>query len=832
MPVGTSRPTDAGAFGATQFDPPAPGAVVGRFGEGGAERRTAATEYAAVYKDTPPLRRDPFTPDVFDGKRTEWTLRLFRQQDHALRRRDRQVEENIRILAGQHWTVWNPWLQKFMDVSEWMTDDERRWRQRPVVNRILYWYILTHARLTENPPILTFQPANMDRISADLSEVMDTLFKAKWREIGMTEVIDRMVAWLIPGGQAFVQTVLDAQGGSMREMRADLQVPVMQMDQQTESWQPILDASGQPVQQVGRGVGFKRGPAGPDGKQSVIPVSHLLPNGQVFDRERPETYPEGDIRVDVLSPVQVRGEWGPTPWHQKRWHMVRSWLSPEEVYEKFGVVEQGETPSVSVATTDPGFLQRMFFGSGYFGAASDKPGSEWATMPTRESFVEVYTLWQSPSKFPGMERRAPDPKTGDPGEPGGRLLICTKRKVLRDGTRPADFHYCSPIRIFQFVNVPGRPSGTTPQEMLNPLQRSTNRFYAQVFENATLHANPIGIIDQMSGLGQVEMTNKPGERFTVMRRQGVPAFEYVQPPSLSRDIYQTLEILRREFQDLGHIEGAEGRAPTPDPSGKLIRELRFNSDRFLGPTARRAVEEFARMEEDWIEWFRIIYDEEKVISYTGEDTIPRTISVYPELFTRGAVHVIPDIESMLPESRAERQGRVATLFQMGVWGSPMPGTPGNAQAVTKFLELARFPHMGRTAWPGGVHVTTAQQENGKLLQGVPAADIPIFDWYDNTVHLAVLEEFMASPYYLRQSPEVQQQFAIHREMHQNAEQAKQLKMAFRNQAFAGQVGAHGGLVQRAAAKTAGFPDPAAVAGGAMESGQESEGGEGSPGGGG
>src|SRR5439155_3944637 len=183
-------------------------------------------------------------------------------------------------------------------------------------------------------------------------------------------------------------------------------------------------------------------------------------------------------------------------------------------------------------------------------------------------------------------------------ESGGRLLITTKRKVLCDSTRPAGFLYASPIRIFDFINVPGRPSGTSPQEMLNPLQRSYNRFYAQIFENATLHANPIGILDQLSGLGQVEMTNKPGERFTVIRRPNVPAFEYVQPPSLGRDVYQAHQLLKADFQDLGHIEGAEGRAPTPDPSGKLIRELRFNSDRFLGPTARRMVEELARMAED------------------------------------------------------------------------------------------------------------------------------------------------------------------------------------------------------------------------------------------
>lgn len=810
MAAGLSRPTDAGMFGANSSDPttrPGPTAVTGRFGP--------AKQFVNIFRDVPPLRQDPFTVDEFDGRRVEWNLRMWRQQDHALRRRDRQIEENIRVLAGQHWTIWNPWLQKFMDVSEWMTDDERRWRQRPVINRVLYWFILTHARLTENPPILTFQPSNADRISADLAEVQDTIFKSKWRELGMPQMIDDLVAWLCPGGRAYLQTSLDASKGAIREMRGDHVVPVMRMDGESESWMPVLDAGGAPVTQLLKGqVGFKRD-TGPDGKAIARPVTHLTENGEPFDTELPDKFPEGDIGVDILSPVQVRGEWGPTPWHKKRWHMTRTFHTPEEIYERWGVETVGETPSVSVATSDPGFLQRMFFGSGYYGAASDKPGSEWATMPTRESFVEVYTRWEIPSAFPGTERRAPSP--GDPGEPGGRLLITTKQKTLFDGPRPIDFHYCSGIRKFDFVNVPGRPSGTTPLEMLLPLQRSYNRFYAQIFENATLHANPVGIIDQFSGLGQVEMTNKPGERFVVMRRQGVPAFEYVQPPALGRDVYKAQELLKSDFQDLGHIEGAEGRAPTPDPSGKLVRELRFNSDRFLGPTARRMVEELARMAEDWVEVIRVCWDEEKVINYAGEDTVPRTISVYPEMFTEGAVHVIPDVESMLPQSRDERQQQVMQLYEAMVWGQP--GTPA---AVQKLLELARFPHIGRTAWPGGVDVTTAQQENGKLVQGVPASEIPIFEWYDDAVHIAVIEQFMKSPYYLRLSPEIQQQFVIHRTLHQKAQQAKLLKQTIQAQQTAGAMTAAELMAKKQAAKVAGVnPNPeAGVQGDALSQGEQ------------
>lgn len=728
------------------------------------------------------MREDIFTPDKDDAKRVEWCVGRWKQQDFALRRRDRQIEESLRMLAGQQWTVWNPWLQKWMDVTEWMTDDERRWRQRPVINRLLYWYILTHARLTENPPILTFQPSTGDRLDAELAEVMDTIFKSKWRAIGMSEVIDRLVGWLIPGGRGYLQSVLDPHGGEFQEFTGPAEIPMMDATGQT----PLVNGmTGQPM--------TSKQPKVPHDKEGN-PLAYATEDGRMVATGEPHMQREGDIRVDVLSPLQCRGQWGPVPWHQKRFHMTRTFLTSEEIWEMFNVEAEGENPAVGQTLTDPGFLHRVFFGSGWYGAASNKPGSEWSVMPTQEKYVEVYSYWEKPGEFPGMEE--------DPEEPGGRLLVTTKTKVLRDGSRPIAFRYTSGLRCFDFVSLPGRPSGTSPQEMLNPLQRTYNRMAAQILENANLHANPIGIIDQASGLGQVEMTNKPGERFVVQRRPNVPAFEYVQPPSLGRDVYQSHTMLKTEMQDLGHIEGAEGRAPTPDPSGKLIRELRFNSDRFLGATARRMVEELARMAEDWQAILKICWDQEKIIAYAGDDTVTRTMAVYPEMFKEGTVNVVADVESMLPQSRSERQQQVVELYELGAWGQP-----GSPPAVMKLLELARFPHISRTAWPGGVHITTAQRENGMMLRGTPWEQIVIFDWYDDVAHLLVHENFMASPEYLRLSPGIQQSFAIHRELHQKALMAKQMKQVQQQTLMQTKAA----VVQATGAKTAaaavGAPDP-------------------------
>lgn len=707
----------------------------------------------AVYDKYPPLRESEFAPDAHDEQRATYGIERWVGQDEALRRRDRQVEENIRMLAGQQWMVWNPWLMKFIDVTEWMSDDERRWRQRPVINRLLYWFIITHSRMTENPPIITWQPSNSDRMSAMLAEVADTIHKSTWREAGMQEVIDRLVAWLIPSGRAHLQSVYDATIGDLKPWVNDAMLPILGPD-----GQPVYDAgTGQPAELPAEGV-----PYGPDGR----PLAHYTTEGALNITGEPHVAREGAIRVDVMSALQVRGQWGPMPWHEKRWHMTRSFLTPEECWELFQQDIPADTNPGAGAGTNPGFLERVLFGTGYYGAATNKPGSEFSTQPHKENYVEVLTLWEKPCAFDRMvENRE---------SPGGRLLVVARhtKRVLRDGPRPFRFRYTSGIRSFDFVNLPGRPSGTTPQEMLNGLQRTYNRFYAQIMENANLIANPIATIDQASGLQQVESTNKPGARYTVNKRPGVKAFEYVDPPALGRDVYQSHALLKGEMQDLGHIEGAEGAPPTEDPSGKLVRELRFNSDRFLGSPSRRMVEELARMDEDWVAIYAETWDEEKVIEYAGEDTIPRTLTVYPDLFRQGACKAVPDIESMLPESRGERQNKVFQLWQAGAWGLPQ-----SPQAITKFLELARFPHIGRMAWPGGVHIVTAMQENGEFVRGASWKDVPVLDVYDDAMHLYVHETFMASPDYLKLPPDQQQNLAVHRQMHQRSQMLKLVRQA-------------------------------------------------------
>lgn len=730
--------------------------AAGRAQDGGA---TAALQHRGAYNPLleVPLRSAPDEPDRWDSQRIQVFGSEYASQTNTLLTRDRQIEYNVRMLCGQQWNVWHPTLGRFFDIADWLSNDERAWRKLPVINKLLRWYVVTHSRVTENPPILTVLPGP-DKLDAELAEVLDGLLKKDWNDAGMEAVHDELMMWMVIAGRAYAISRIDLSAGEWKPWIATAPVPIV--DQQGL---PVLGPDGQPAMSGP----MPDVPLNADGSANAV----VGPDGQMVPIGPPYMERSGGIAVDVYSPLQVRGQWGPQLWHKKQWHCVQRFLTPEQAYEMTGVEVE---PDISTQeATNIATLERVLQGAGFYGASMGRQGSGWVDANVKGPLCTIYERWQAPIRHSDRLEgtwaeamvEAPEmpgnPMTGEPGRPanaGGRHTVWSPKKLCSDGPREVAWPAVSPVRCFDFIRLPGRPSGTTPLEMLLGPQRAYNSSRAQVMEQAALSGNPQTVIDEAAGIEPGQMTNQPGKIYTAARVAGVPAVEYIVAPGVSSDVIKSIEFAAEEIDDLGGLRGTEGQPPTRDPSGELVKVLLFNADRLLGATARRNVGEYGRMADDWRAVYRIIYTAETVIAINGQDNLAQTITILPDLFKEGHVMIRPDAESMLPEGRGERQARAEVMWKDGVFGDPL-----SIEAREIYLEQARFPNYSRMAHPGGPDWEMARQENGEILMG--KFDQPVLPWYDDVVHLNVHERYMKGPQFKKQPPIVQQAFNFHRLLH-------------------------------------------------------------------
>lgn len=712
--------------------------------------QTAAAGAYDPLRQIVPLRKQADAPDAYDSERVMRFSTEFQSQTNNLLVSDRQIEMNVRMICGQQHSVWHPQFGKFIDTMDWLGDNEKSWRQMPVINKLLRWFVMTHTRLTENPPILTVLPGP-DRIDAEMAEVVDTLLKKDWRDAGMDSVHDRLMKWVVIAGEGYLLTRLDRTKGEWYPWIANEPLALVGWD-----GTPLQDDFGKirftpdPVPNV---------PIGPDGTPNVAMRvdGTIIPLGD----GRPHFERMGGINVDVYSPLQVRGQWGlDIPWHQKQWHCIQRFLTPDEVFETWGVEV---APDLSAqAASNIATIERLLYGTGFYGTSTGRYGSGWADTASKGPLCTIYERWQAPLPYnQKLIGTWAEPMMESPDMPGGRHTVWSPNQLIRDGARAVAWPNVSPVRCFRFVDVPGRPRGMSILETMLGPQRSLNKSYGQLLEHAALLGSPQMVVDEDAGIQADQITNEPNKIYTAKKRPGISAIEYVDAPPISTDVMSAIRFMGEEVDNLGGLRGTEGAAPTDNASGELVKELRFNSDRLLGSTARRNVMEYARLADDWLKLYPIIYTEQAVITINGQDQLAETVTVYPLLFKDGHANITPDVESMLPEGRGERQQRAFALWQQGAFGDPH-----SAPALDIFFELFRFPSYARMARPGGVDRVMAEQENGNILTG--QFQQPVLPWYDNQVHLVVHEKYMKSPEFLKQPQNIQLAFELHRTMHIDA----------------------------------------------------------------
>lgn len=621
-------------------------------------------------------------------------MRRWNAQNTAALGYAKTVEDHIRMLSGRQWDRWSDIYGRFVDVLQFMSEDEKKYRMRPVMDYLGYWFVLTLSKGIENPVTISWLPATSDRLDALLAEVMDPVWKTLFHEMEMGAGIIRMVGWQLVAGEGYFQTRADFQAGPKRQLIAPA---VLRLDRPGQS--PIERRAGAvPYDAQGR------------------PLAELVPDAESGDygydvTGEPYEDLEGVPKIDVLCPLQVRAQWGQhIPWRDKRWIAHETFLLPEQIEEQYGLVCD---PDHYVGNDDagPGYLERMLFGTGYFGATNADPHSQSTSTDARleEGFVRVVSMWEKP--IPKLT-----PATDE--HPGGRLLVVAPgaEQTLWDSHRPFKTDCAGPIRRVSFIDIPGRPNGTTMLERMVPLQKRLNRVEAHIAQHTNLCTDPILFVHEAAGIDEDEFQATPGLIITHgYNGPGQPAF-FLAPPALSGDVWKHKSDVREQLFVIGSMMGNQSATPTANASGALVEELRVNADRPLTPLTMNLAIGIADVAKDLLSILPTIWTEEKMISYAGQDNVVRTVKVLPEMFD-GGVNVRPNLESAAAESRDKRRARIIQLFQLGAFGD-LQDPLQRPKAVQQLLEVINFPELNRAARPGGVDRVMAEHNVGRDRKSV------------------------------------------------------------------------------------------------------------------
>jgi len=677
----------------------------------------------AIERRPPPLREND-QPDASDPERITMVRGRWHHQDMALLERDKNVEQHCRMLMGDQWSVWSPLAGMMVNVAEAMGLPELLWRELPRVNLVQDWFDMTIARLTENPPVWRASPRDADRESVLLAEASDVLLPKLWDDLRMTDRLWEIVGWMAVAGWSFFKTYADF----------------------------TLDGNGTAI----------------DSAAVEEPTTAFGAPGQSPPQEL------GRLAGRVPGPLDVRGEWGQNiPWQDKRWHIHRMLLRPDEVLERFGVEVAPDTSTTGTGATSY-YRMRLERGPGHYGS-TDFSGFGWGNsgIGPQERLVTVDEMWERPSAM----------------FPDGRLTVTTAQHVLYDGPRPfprlKTYNLTSPITYIEWQRIPGRPYGTTPLERGVPIQRQINLGARQFLLHRAKMTNPVLLLNAAAGLDETDAQQfqRPGSNIVCEFPPGTtqPPAVFIAPAALGADAWKVQEWLERSFERVMDLEGAGGIPQTANASGEQVKELRFNSDR----PASVPVRHLARgLEEIGCLTYVIlpeIWPAGKTVSYVGKDRAARTMILGPELFD-GQVKVEINAESMMPRSRQEREAMAFRNFQAAVYGQP--GTP---EAMQMYLKQSAFEDFDEEDLPLGVDAVTAKHLLGLILQGTPGKAVPMLEQWNYGTMLQVVREFMASPEFLKLQPPIQQEFQALWLRLQDGQRIQALQQLMRQQQAQGQA---------------------------------------------
>lgn len=465
--------------------------------------------------------------------------------------------------------------------------------------------------------------------------------------------------------------------------------------------------------------------------------------------------PNGEIKVDVISPFSFKWDWGirTGKFDDCRWLAQDGTITVEQAADRFDIEPDDLRANADDTVGAPYYEELLSFMSSSVLHRSRTSGIS----RTREGLARYIEYWERPAKNNGWK---------------GRLVIQVGDTIVRNGPNPyADIEGIK----YPFVKVawqfaPGRMVPLSLGEDLSAPQHQYNRARGTATEFQNVYGHPSLFVPKGSGIPTGILTVEPGAVYEFNPLWGAPVPG--PTPTLSREVMENASVCRGEMQALSADSDPDSsKLPAQIRSGAGLRMMMEEKDKVLAPSAKASLSADRAMGSLMLGLARKYYRDDRVVKYVGQS---KRIEV---LAFKGS-DLVNDVR-MIGEpgeirSRGVERAEIMDMLQID------PTIIQDPVIRPRILEAMNLPDADRFMDDllldrdnqkreideilmdpqGWAMKLQPNQQTGEVLGGYP-----INEWDDHGAHLAEIELFIKSQDYRNSDPISQDVLLAHWRSH-------------------------------------------------------------------
>jgi len=255
-------------------------------------------------------------------------------------------------------------------------------------------------------------------------------------------------------------------------------------------------------------------------------------------------------------------------------------------------------------------------------------------------------------------------------KPDGRYQVMVGEVIVKDEELPYGFHDMEnpfPVVSYPDIETAGQFWGPTVAEQLIDLQREHNLVRSKLSEHMRILAFPKLFVAMQHQLGAGAWTADAGQFIEYVAHPDIqPPTPWVPPP-ISQDVWQLVQLLQKEFDDVSQIFPSTEGKPGGATSGFQTNLLQEASESVHAPDIRcheLATEDLFRKIRRMTQQY---YTVPRLMAVVGSNFEPEVLE-----FSGAMIDEYADLSveagSALPTYKAARQDTVMNMYNSGLLG--------------------------------------------------------------------------------------------------------------------------------------------------------------------